>query len=113
MKESQLQSAIESMLRLYENRKALVYIKNNSGAARTAKNSFIRFGKAGSPDFLVFLSGGKTLHLEVKVGKNRQTANQKAYQQQCEALGHVYRIVRSVQEVREVLGEKSIFQSVG
>ena len=111
MKESQLQSTIEDILRIYEKRKALVYIKNNSGATKV-NDSFIRFGKSGSTDFLIFLPEGKTLHLEVKVGKNRQTANQKAYQQKCEALGHTYRVVRSTREVQELLNETKIFQSV-
>ena len=110
MKESQLQSAIEDMLKIYEKVKSLIYIKNNSGATKVG-DSFIRFGKAGSPDFLVFLKGGRTLHLECKVGKNRQTANQKAYQQQCEKLGHIYQVVKSIKEVQELLHEETILQS--
>ena len=101
VKESQLQTSIEQVLRIYEKRKALIYIKNNSGATKVG-DPFIRFGKAGSPDFLIFLSGGKTLHLEVKVGKNRQTANQKAYEQQCQKLGHIYQVVKSIKEVTDL-----------
>ena len=110
IKESQLQSTIEDMLKIYEKIASLIYIKNNSGATKVG-DSFIRFGKAGSPDFLIFFKGGKTLHLEVKVGRNRQTVSQVAYQHQCEALGHMYKVVRSSKEVQELLHEESILRS--
>ena len=102
--EKNIQAAIEGMLVAFERRKTLVYIKNNSGAMK-AENSFVRFGKSGSPDFLVFLDGGHTLHLEVKTEKGKQTQNQADYQQRVEKLGHVYRIVRSVKEAYISLAE--------
>ena len=104
VKESSIQAAIEGMLIAFERRKSLVYIKNNSGSTK-AGESFIRFGKPGSPDFLVFLKTGHTLHLEVKANKNKQTQNQIDYQGRVENLGHTYRVVRSVKEAFISLSE--------
>ena len=97
--EKEIQTAIEQYLRLLEQRKLLIYVKNNSGALQTGHGSFLRFGKAGSPDFLLFLPGGKTIHLEVKTDQGQQTESQKQYQQRIEDLGHQYQVVRSVREL--------------
>ena len=59
MKESQIQSAIEQVLRVYEKSGSCVYIKNNTGAHKTDHGAFIRFGKVGSSDFLLFRKMGK------------------------------------------------------
>ena len=102
--EKNIQAASEEMLVAFERRKSLVYIKNNSGATKV-ENSFIRFGKSGSADFLVFLNGGHTLHMEVKTAKGKQTQNQIDYQERVESLGHTYRVVRSVKEAFIELSE--------
>ena len=102
--EKDIQAVIEQYLRLLEQRKLLVYIKNNSGALKTERGSFLRFGKAGSPDFLIFLSEGKTIHLEVKNHRGRQTESQNQYQKQGESLGHQYYVARSLKELIEFLG---------
>jgi hypothetical protein len=103
MKESLIQTVIEQYLCLMENMGKLVYTKNNSGAVKTQRGGFVRFGKAGSPDFLIFLKDGKCLHLEVKNEKGRQADSQKDFQKKVEALGHRYIIVRSVDEVVKLL----------
>ncbi|MDP6999842.1 MAG: hypothetical protein QF569_27550 [Candidatus Poribacteria bacterium] len=101
-KESQVQSAIEDYLKLLERGGRCAYIKNNSGAYKTERGGFVRFGRAGSPDFLLFLDGGRCWHLEVKTAKGRQSKSQKDYQLMVEELGHLYLIVRSVGEVVEL-----------
>ena len=105
-KESQIQSAIEDYLRLMERGGRLAYIKNNSGAYKTERGGYVRFGRAGSPDFLLFLDGGRCWHLEVKTKTGRQSKSQKEYQAMVEALGHRYLIVRSVGEVVELFEER-------
>ncbi len=101
--EKQIQTAIEQYLGILEKRKLLVYIKNNSGGLKTENGSFIRFGKAGSPDFLLFLTGGQTIHLEIKTPKGRLSESQKRYQDQVEALGHQYMVVRNVNDLNKLL----------
>ena len=65
VKESQIQTAIEQYLRILEQNGRLVYIKNNSGAYRTGTGGFVRFGRSGSSDFLLFVDQGRCIHLEV------------------------------------------------
>jgi len=98
IKESLIQSAIEQYLRLMENMGQLVFVKQNSGATKIG-DRFIRYGKAGAPDFMVYLSGGVCVHLEVKNEKGKQNPNQLEYQAKVEKLGHRYCLVRSVDEV--------------
>jgi len=106
-KESAIQTGIEKYLIFMENMGKLVYQKNNTGAVKV-EGRFIRFGKDGSSDFLVYLPKGETLHLEVKTSKGRQTDNQKKYQKDVEALGHEYYIARSpdnaIEKIKEKLG---------
>jgi hypothetical protein len=106
MKESQTQSAIEQYLRILENQGKLVYQKNNSGAFRTERGSFIRYGKAGSPDFLVFLKDGACLHLEIKNEKGELTKNQLDYALKMDKLGHCYEVARSLDEVEKMLKKR-------
>src|SRR5512147_2547800 len=98
MKESIIQTSIERYLIRLEKMGKILYIKNNSGAY-AVKGRYVRFGKRGSSDFLVFYEDGRTLHLEVKNEKGKQSAFQKAYQESCEKLGHEYVVVRSLEEV--------------
>lgn len=109
--EKEIQSAIEDLLKIMEKRGVLAYQKNNSGALRTErytkggskKTSYIRFGKKGASDFLVYIKGGLTLHVEVKSLTGYQSADQVAFMNKMNALGHPYHIVRSVDEFRRVL----------
>ena len=89
---------------MWEKRRQLVYIKNNSGAIKTEKR-FVRFGKRGSADFLCFFNGGRTYFLECKAPKGRQSEAQKDFQQRVEALGYQYMIIRQATEVYQLLKE--------
>lgn len=103
MKESFIQTAIEQTLKYYENLGKIVYEKNNTGAYKTANGGFVRYGKAGSPDFYIFCKGGKTLMVEVKNEKGKQNENQKEFQDKITKLGFNYYIVRSVDDVDKLL----------
>jgi len=63
------------------------------------KGSFIkdRYQWTGLPDLLVFTP--KLLFLEIKVGKNSQTPNQKDFQQFCEKANVKYFVVKSLEDV--------------
>jgi hypothetical protein len=112
--EKHIQSAIEEFLQLQENLGHLVYQKNNTGAVRVerpgAKSSFVRFGKAGSPDFLVWRKielGGhvtcQTLFIEVKTDVGQLSDDQNKYRGMIERLGGNYYVVRSFDEVKRLL----------
>lgn len=58
--------------------------------------------KAGLPDVLV-LAPGFVLGVELKAGKNTATAIQNAVGAELRRLGHGYEIVRSVEQLGEVL----------
>lgn len=103
MKESQIQTQIETYLKYLMNQGKCVYIKNNSGATITREGRFIKFGKKGTADFIVFLPEGRTLHLEVKNEKGRQNNNQVEMQKKLEGLGHEYKICRSLEEIQDRL----------
>jgi deoxycytidylate deaminase len=99
VRESYIITAINHYLELLENQGRLVFFRNNSGALINQHGRFIRFGKAGAPDFMVYLLDGRCVHLEVKNEKGKQSPNQLEYQAKIEKLGHRYCIVRSVDEV--------------
>ena len=73
------------------------------------KGSFTKHGKfikdlyqwTGLPDLMVFTP--ELLFLEVKVGKNTQTSNQKDFQQFCEKADVRYHIVKSVEDVISIV----------
>lgn len=81
-----------------ENLDKLVYQKNNSGAYMTNGGCFVRFGKAGSPDFYIFFKGGKTLFLEVKRPRGKLSPKQQEFKLKTAKLGHIYEIVYSLDE---------------
>jgi hypothetical protein len=55
-------------------------------------------GQRGSADISCTLAGGKSVKIEIKIGKDRQSEHQKVYQQQIERSGGVYIIVRSMED---------------
>lgn len=103
MNESGIITAICNYLQLLENQNKILFFRNNSGATQTASGGFIRFGKRGSPDIFVFIKGGKIIQLEVKCGKNKQTVSQLEWELKMKQLGHIYKIVRSIDEVEEII----------
>jgi len=86
-----------------------MFIRSNSLAVQTAKGHYIMTGKKGSPDILVLIKDKvmmtwmKTIALEVKSAKGKQSTDQKEWQDKFEKLGGEYYIVRSVEEVRNII----------
>lgn len=60
-------------------------------------------GMVGFADLLIFLLGGKVLHVELKSSTGRLRPEQKAWQLELEGLGHTYAVVRSPAELRDLL----------
>ena len=57
---------------------------------------------SGIPDFM-FLHGGKAYGIELKVGKNKQTENQKAIQATFEANNIEYHLVYTFEEFTKLI----------
>lgn len=64
--------------------------------------------RSGAPDLLCFLPGGSLLALEVKAPSGTQSPSQKDFQSRLEKLGFKYHVVRSVDDVQEILKCHSI-----
>lgn len=54
---------------------------------------------AGFPDLLIYGSGGRVGHVEVKAKGEYQRPNQKEVQQMLEALGQSYAVCRSIEDI--------------
>ena len=106
-----------------------MFIRNNSGAFPIDdgknKRRYIRFGDKGSPDFLVWIKKDKktlsyeavegfcnickylnnaiTIALEAKSESGKQSKDQKEWQENFEAIGGEYYIVRNVDRVINII----------
>jgi hypothetical protein len=116
-REGPIQAAIVAFLRLQYPRAYLSSIPNElasragGGKDKAARAHTIRNVQAkakvqgmlpGAPD-LIFAHQGRVYGFEVKAEGNRQQPNQKEVQAICEANGITYAVVRSVDDVKEVL----------
>lgn len=103
MRESGIVSAIAQYLQYQENLGKCLFQRNNSGAFINPRGNFFKMGKRGSPDFYVFLPRGKTIHLEIKNERGKQSLNQLEFELKCKQLGHQYYLIRSLEEVEKLL----------
>ena len=109
MKESQIQKAILQYLAA----RHIFALRMQTGASISeygGKTRMIRYGVAGCADILAFkrerwagVNFVRPLWLEVKSETGKQSELQKSFQEQVEADGHLYYIVRSIDGVVEAL----------
>lgn len=98
--EKQTQKAILDYLSL---RKDLMFWRQNTGAIKTERGGFYRFTSMnGMPDIFV-LSNAQIYALEVKDIKGKQNENQKTFQKLFEAHGGVYKVVRSLDDIKNII----------
>lgn len=102
MKETPIRTAIKIYLQAREDDGELVYIYNNTGSVKVDRR-WISFGKIGSSDFIVLMPNGITLLLEAKTDKTKQRPSQIEFEAKMKALGHIYEIVRSVEDVDRIV----------
>lgn len=57
----------------------------------------------GESDTMVLLPEGKSLHIELKVGKNKQSEDQIKYEKKLKSLGHNYYIAKSSAEYFDII----------
>ena len=113
--EELIQRAIVNHLLFLENQGKLTFtaITNNVPrgglAAMKSQMKFKTLGlRPGFPDIAVALPakpeyGQPNIYIEVKAPKGRQVDTQKDWQAKLEAQGHIYRICRSVDDVKDLL----------
>lgn len=119
MNEAELKRAIEDYLQIGQNQGKWFYLRLNSGdfIMTDEGGSFRRRIKGcpkGTADLLVITNNGRydapnkyyaiPIFLELKGEKGRQTKEQGEFQDMVEAQGCGYHIIRSVDEVMEILG---------
>jgi hypothetical protein len=94
----------------------VLHFRMNTGAVKT-ENRFFRFGTPGMSDIIAFrrinarglkdfgevLHLSKVLFLECKTPKGKQSEAQKAFQALVESHGHIYAVVRSIEDVESLL----------
>lgn len=82
--------------------KRVFHWRNNTGALRTERGGFVRFGSPGSPDIFAVVHG-RLLGIEVKDEKGRLNPDQEAFRDGLEAAGGTYIVARSLDDVMAVL----------
>lgn len=103
-KESALQTACVKWFRL-QYPDLVIYAVPNGGSrnVREAQRLKAEGVLAGVADLVVLLPKGKSLYIEMKVKGNRQTENQKAFQDKAITLGHTYAVCYSFEEFQQVI----------
>lgn len=71
---------------------------NNTGALKDHTGRLVRYGCRGSPDILAVIAG-RSVGVEVKVGRDRQRPDQAAFADAMHRAGGVYILARSVEDV--------------
>lgn len=100
MKKNPIKSSEKLVLRAvldYLTYRQYFFWRNNTGAFKTERGGFYKFGDAGSPD-VCLIKSGKFIGLEVK-DKAKQSEAQKDWQARCEEAGGQYYIVRSIDDL--------------
>lgn len=106
MRENLIQNGIINYLQLRENQGDLYFFRSGAWAVRVKwagwRDRFFRTWKAGCPDITV-LHDGQFIWLEVKNEKGKQSDNQKTAEERILKSWGKYYIVRSIQDVIDIL----------
>lgn len=106
MSEARVQSEIliafgaTPYMRLWRNNSGLLFAPGPGNTMRR-----IRASVEGAPDLIGLLRGGRFLGVECKAERGRQSPAQVAFQKMIEAMGGVYILARSAEDVRRQLPE--------
>jgi hypothetical protein len=76
------------------------HCRMNTGAVQEG-GRFFRFGRKGMADILVPAFGSGVVWIECKAGRGQQSGEQKLFQQEVEAEGHTYLVVRDAAELQQ------------
>ena len=109
--EEQLHRACADLLRLYEARGLLAFCHVPNGFGRTPAEAGIAKAlgqRAGVPDLLVWLPGGRSFGVELKAGKRPLSPAQQTWHATMAALGHRVSVCRLLEEVQAALGVEGV-----
>lgn len=108
-KESEIQSGIIDFLSILEEQGKLFFQRTNNTTvydpAGKRFRSLSKGQKKGFPDILV-LKKGKAIGIEIKTSIGKQSKEQKAIEERFKKNGAEYYIVRSLDDVKEVINGK-------
>lgn len=106
MKETEIQSSIIDYLQILENKGKIFFQRvNNTPVYDPIGKKFRSMAKGtkkGFPDILI-IKAGKTIGIEVKTAIGKQSKEQKEIESKFKQHGQEYYIVRSLDEVIEIL----------
>lgn len=104
--EADVIKAIDEALSLF----GIFHFRNNTGAIKTTRGTFVRFGFPGSADFLGICPGGKFLSVEVKRPGGRLSPAQSAWLDAVNREGGVAIWVDSVDSLEQQLRERGVIK---
>lgn len=102
MKEADVKLAVQQWLE----RAGYFWLRIQSGKVRV-KRGYMQLCPEGTADLVVF-HDGKTCWIEMKADKGKQKPSQMIFEAKAKAAGHSYIIARSLDEVRDFLGVRTI-----
>jgi hypothetical protein len=100
--EAQIQRGVLDYLELLSRKKPIYYFRSAAGMVKTDQGRVFKTGKPGTPDITV-CCGGLFIGLEIKTTTGRQSALQKKAQEEIEAAGGKYYIIRCLEDVWKIL----------
>lgn len=109
--EEQLQRAVVDLLALYEQRDwlAFCHVGNGEWRHKATGGRLKAMGvRAGVPDLLVWIRGGRAIGIELKAGRGTLSAEQMYWHARVASLGHRVHVCRSVDEVEAVLRAEGV-----
>lgn len=95
MKEAATQRAILEYLAL----KRYFHWRNNTGAYKTARGGFIRYGTPGSSPDIFLIKNGFVWGIEVKTERGKLSEHQEAFCVAFTEAGATYLVARSIDDV--------------
>lgn len=98
MGEAETQNAILKYLAI----KHIFHYRNNTGAFRTERGGFYRFGEVGSPD-IICVARGRYIGIECKSLTGKLNDNQLDFKERLEEAGGMYIVARSLDDVTKIL----------
>jgi hypothetical protein len=115
-----IESEIQIEIVKYLETKNILFTAIPNEIAGSGKQAMLRIIKhkrmglrAGSPDLILFLDNARTICLEVKREKGKQQETQKIFETELKNRNHKYYIVRSVDDVKDILEQiyiKTVFK---
>src|SRR4051812_39279788 len=109
--EEGLHRAVVQLLQIYANRGLLAFCHVGNGGRRSKAEAgiFRALGvRAGVPDLLIWLPGGRGFGVELKAGSGKLSPAQTFWHATVTTLGHRVYVVRSLDEMEQVLRAEGV-----